>query len=170
MKMDDRIKDIIQEELTRAWDQIIKRIESLPDNNDNNGFISLPVLSPAGGSHDTQSGPVAKRALPEQFEEKYLAALKIYKEEINHSRVARELGVSISSAKKYYARLVNCGYLPQEEKELTDKEKEIVECIYVKKMSLAETARKLDCSITNVVRRRDSALSKGYIPPVDNFA
>ena len=168
MKLDVRISAIIDEELTIAWSRILDRIEDLPEDGsgDNSAPISLPV--PADPPPNSHTGSTAVSALPKQYKEQYLAALEIYKQEINHSRVARELGVSIGSAKKYYNRLVNCGYLPRIEKELSEGEKKVVECIYIKKMSLSATAKELNCSITNVVRRRDSALSKGYIPPEEN--
>lgn len=168
MKLDVRISSIIEEELTIAWSKILDRIEELPDNGDGPNSAPISASSPVGGSSKSKSGSAAVCALPEQYEEQYLAALEIYKDEINHSRVARELGVSIGSAKKYYNRLVNCGYLPRVEKELSEGEKKVVECIFVKKLSLSATAKELDCSITNVVRRRDSALSKGYIPPEED--
>lgn len=166
MKLDVRISSIIEEELTIAWSKILDRIEELPDDGDGtNTTVPISVPSPIGSP---SKGSAAPGELPKQYEEQYLAALEIYKEEINHSRVARELGVSIGSAKKYYNRLVNCGYLPRVEKELSEGEKKVVECIFVKKLSLSATAKELDCSITNVVRRRDSALSKGYIPPEED--
>ena len=162
MKLDARISAIIDEELTIAWSRILDRIEELSDDGD--GANTVPISVPSPKCSPSKSS-AADCALPEQYEAQYLAALEIYREEINHSRVARELGVSIGSAKKYYNRLVNCGYLPRIEKELSEGEKKVVECIFVKKLSLSATAKELDCSITNVVRRRDSALSKGYIPP-----
>ena len=133
MKLDARISSIIDEELTIAWSKILDRIEELPDEGCGENAAPISVPSPIDGPHKSHNGPMAVCALPEQYEEQYLAALEIYKKGINHSRVARELGVSIGSAKKYYNRLVNCGYLPRIEKELSEGEKKVVECIYVKK-------------------------------------
>lgn len=107
-----------------------------------------------------KDAPTRLPPLPEN--ENYTMALKLYKEKINHSKVARALGVSISSAKKYYGWLIRNGYLPAEEAELSDAEKRVVNCIFQRGLSLRETAEELGCSITNVVYRRDSALSKGY--------
>lgn len=105
---------------------------------------------------------ISRRAFPNP--EKYQMALEIYQEEKNHSRVARKLGITVNAAKKYYTWLVKNGYLPPEEAELSDAEQKVVRCIFEKGMSLTATAKELQCSVTNIVRRRDSAISKGYIP------
>ena len=132
------IKQIIDEELEVAVANITERIMKLAETAEE----------------------IDKKPFPNQ--ESYSKALAIYTKEINHSLVARSLGVSINAAKKYYNWLVINGYLPVENSELSESEKAVVNCIYNKKMSLQNTAKELNCSVTNVVNRRDAALRKGY--------
>lgn len=172
MELDARIMAIIREELTLAEERISERIESIFLSNgqeDADGFAScVPVNQPKppfeGGSYADDQKGISRRAFPNP--EKYQVALEIYQTEKNHSRVARELGITINAAKKYYTWLVKNGYLPSEEAELSDTELKVVHCIFEKGMSLTATAKELQCSVTNIVRRRDSAISKGYAPPV----
>jgi len=135
----DVIKEIIDEELAIASEHIIKRILEIAGN-----FVS------------------EQKPFPNN--ENYLKALTLYKREINHSLVARSLGISINAAKKYYNWLVINNYLPKENTELSEVEKAVVNCIYNKKMSLQCTAKELNCSVANVVYRRDTALRKGFSP------
>lgn len=172
MELDARITAIIREELALAEDQIVKRIESLlfeKEQGDTGRFASCvpanqPKLPFEGVSYADDQDGISRRAFPNP--EKYQVALEIYQTEKNHSRVARELGITINAAKKYYTWLVKNGYLPSEEAELSDTEQKVVHCIFEKGMSLTATAKELQCSVTNIVRRRDSAISKGYVPPV----
>lgn len=137
----DLIKQIINEELALASENITKRIFEIVETTDSN----------------SQQKPFPNN-------ENYPKALAIYKKEINHSLVARSLGISINAAKKYYNWLVINNYLPKENSELSASEKAVVNCIYNKNMSLQSTAKELNCSVTNVVYRRDAALRKGYKP------
>lgn len=89
----------------------------------------------------------------------------MYKKGKTHSAIAKELGVSILTVKRYYNWLVIHGFLTSKKEELSPREKEIVELLYKKKMSLREAADKLGCSVSNIVYFRNNALRKGYIPP-----
>ena len=138
--------EIIDEELSNAKQRILERI------------VPSCVSDELGTVEELRSFP---------NNEKYEHALALYKQEKNHSLVARSLGVSINAAKKYYIWLVINGYLPTENVELSEAEKKVVDCICRRKMSLNSTAQELGCSITNITRRRDSALSKGYCPDTE---
>lgn len=151
------IKTIIKEELQEAEARILARLSE--DHN--------AKMSPQNSLQ--VSAPVPKTSLPDN--ENYAIALELYENGESHSGVARELGVSINAVKKYYNWLVKHDYLPIVEAELSDAEKKVVDCIFNRKMSLRKTAQELNCSVTNVVYRRDSALRKGYDPneAVDNL-
>lgn len=141
------VKSVINEELTQAEIRILQRLT---------GAEEAPVANSL----------LHKKPLPEN--ENYKKALELYLADGNHSSVARSLGVSINAAKKYFNWLVKYGYLPIEDADLSDAELKVVECIFERGMSLRETAQELDCSVTNVVYRRDSALRKGYQPGSNN--
>lgn len=169
MELKESIAAIIGEELTFAEERITKRIERLLEQEDTAGFAGrVPVIQPKppfeGSAYADNQDRISRRAFPNP--EKYRVALEIYQTEKNHSRVARELGITINAAKKYYTWLVKNGYLPPEKAELSDAEQRVVHCIFEKGMSLSATAKELQCSVTNIVRRRDAAISKGYVPPV----
>lgn len=137
-----QIIQIINEELDEAKTRIIQRMNT------------EEVLQ-------TESTPPLK-PLPDN--ENYAKALSSYLAGGTHSGTAKELGVSMAQVKKYYTWLVKNGYLPIENAELSDAEQRVVDCIFVRKMSLRETAQELECSVSNVTYRRDSALRKGYVP------
>lgn len=170
MKIDKRILRIIEDEFEQAFSNIIEKIENLPESAEGDEDDTIPKSVPPTeeDASETDDKPEIIRKLPEGYEGTYLAALEIYKKEINHSRVARELGVSMSAARKYYKRLVNSGYLPKEQKELSKKEKEATTYRFVDKLSWAAISKKMNCSVTYVVRLVESALSKGYEPPADS--
>lgn len=137
-----QVIQIVQEELSEAEARIIKRLNT----EDKAQEKSIAPLKP----------------LPDN--ENYARALKSYLNGGTHSGTAKTLGVSMAQIKKYYTWLAKNGYLPKEDVELSDTEQRVVDYIYGKKMSLRETAKELDCSISNVTYRRDSALRKGYVP------
>lgn len=137
-----QIVQIIKEELLEAETRIIQRVnteEALQAD-------STPPLKP----------------LPDN--ENYVKALNSYLAGGTHSGTAKALGVSMAQVKKYYTWLVKNGYLPIENADLSEAEQRVVDCIFGRKMSLRETAQELDCSVSNVTYRRDSALRKGYVP------
>ena len=135
---------IIKEELSKAEVNIIQRLTAGEEPQQN-----IPV-------------PTPRKPLPGN--ENYLRALASYSTGGTHSGTAKDLGVSIAQVKKYYSWLVKEGYLETEKSELSEVEKRVVDCIYNKKMSLRETAKELECSVSNVTTRRDAALRKGYSP------
>lgn len=137
-----QIIQIIKEELSEAETRIIQRL------NDEGDF-------------QTDSTPPLK---PLPSNENYAKALNSYLSGGTHSGTAKELGVSMAQVKKYYTWLVKNGYLPIENTELSDAEQRVVDCIFGRKMSLRETAQELECSVSNVTYRRDSAFRKGYVP------
>lgn len=139
------VEQIVHEELAHAEEQIIRRLTSLYT-------ASIPV----------QSAPALTPLPPNP---KYKMALDSYLNGGTHSGTARQLGVSISAAKKYYNWLVAHGYLPPDKAELSEMEEKVAKCIFEDKCSLREAAKRFDCSVSNIVYRRDSALRKGYIPP-----
>ena len=151
------IEIIVREELQEAEARISARLRG-DDNAEMNIKESLQ-----------DSALVPKTSLPDN--ENYAIALELYEKGETHSGVARQLGVSINAVKKYYNWLVNHEYLPIVEAELSDAEQKVIDCIFKRKMSLRETAQALNCSVTNVVYRRDSALRKGYDPDkgIDNL-
>jgi DNA invertase Pin-like site-specific DNA recombinase len=138
----DVIKQIINEELKLAQERILDRLSKMELKEDSIG--SLPPL-------------------PEN--EKYEIALRLYRLGASHSEVSRQLETPMNNVKRYYNWLVNNKYLPIEHQDLSEREKQVVECIFEKGMSLNETAKELGISTPNVVQRRDSALRKGYKPP-----
>lgn len=140
------IKSIIQEELKEAEARIVARIRDL-----NNQELL---------AEDEVYNSATKIILPDN--KNYEIALEMYLDGKTHSAIARKLGVSINAVKKYYNWLVKHGYLPTENAELSDVELKVVDYIFNKKMSLRDTAKELNCSITNIAYRRDSALRKGY--------
>lgn len=142
------IETIIKEELKEAEKRILTRL----GGTKNIDFVN------EGQNYSVT--PTTKTQLPDNGN--YKIALDLYLGGETHSGVARKLNVSINAVKKYYNWLVKHGYLPVEEAELSEAESKVVDCIYNKKMSLRETAKVLQCSMTNVVYRRDSALRKGY--------
>lgn len=137
-----QIIQIIKEELFQAETRIIQRLNT-EDAPQADGTSPL-------------------KPLPDN--ENYVKALNSYLAGGTHSGTAKELGVSMAQVKKYYTWLVKNGYLPIENADLSEAEQRVVDCIFEKKMSLRETAKELDCSISNVTYRRDSALRKGYVP------
>jgi DNA-directed RNA polymerase specialized sigma subunit len=137
-----QIIQIINEELDEAKTRIIQRLNT-------EEVLQTESTSPL-------------KPLPDN--ENYAKALSSYLSGGTHSGTAKELGVSMAQVKKYYTWLVKNGYLPIENTELSDAEKRVVDCIFVRKMSLRETAQELECSVSNVTYRRDSALRKGYVP------
>ncbi|MBF7082990.1 hypothetical protein IT084_08375 [Desulfallas sp. Bu1-1] len=142
------IQKIVHEELEAAYSRIIERLEdSGPDDN------SCPGL------------PEDLPPLPNN--PKYQKALDLYLEGASHSQVSRELGTSMNNVKRYYNWLVNHGYLNAPEEPLSEREQEVVKCLFEKGMSLVKTAQHLGISVPNVVQRRDSALRKGYKIPLD---
>lgn len=147
------IETIVREELQEAEARILARLRG--DDN--------AKMNTEGSLQD--SAFVPKTPLPDN--ENYAMALELYKSGEKHSGVARKLGVSINAVKKYYNWLVKHGYLPIVKAKLSDAEQKVVDCIFNRKMSLRETAQELNCSVTNVVYRRDSALRKGYDPDKD---
>ncbi len=170
--MRKEITRIINEELNFAEERIVARLEDLMmgGREQNAPRPVLPKPPVVGGAYADAGdrGSTERQPSPKPFPnpEKYQRALELYQEEKNHSRVARELGITINAAKKYYTWLVKNGYLPMEEAELSEAEQKVVRCIYEEGMSLTAAAKKLQCSVTNIVRRRDSAISKGYVPTV----
>lgn len=138
------IARIINEELSKAEIRIIKRLNF--DEQQKTKIIEQNPVKP----------------LPEN--ENYAKALKLYLNGGTHSGTAKAIGVSMAQVKKYYTWLVNNGYLPVENAELSEVEQHVVDCVFNKKMSLRETAQELGCSVSNVTYRRDSALRKGYVP------
>lgn len=148
------IEKIIKEEINSAMVKILERLKESDDTLDITDTRQMSISM-------TESKP-----LPDN--EKYSKALNLYRNGETHSGVARELGVSVNAVKKYYNWLVNNGYLPVEDTDLSEAEQKVVECIYSHKMSLRKTALMLGCSVTNVVYRRDSALRKGYNPNIDD--
>jgi predicted transcriptional regulator len=137
-----QIIQIINEELDEAKTRIIQRMNT-------EEVLQTESTSPL-------------KPLPDN--ENYAKALSSYLAGGTHSGTAKELGVSMAQVKKYYTWLVKNGYLPIENAELSDAEQRVVDCIFVRKMSLRETAQELECSVSNVTYRRDSALRKGYVP------
>lgn len=165
--MHKEVTRIISEELNFAEERIVARLEDLMMGGREQS-TPRPVLSKppvVGGAYADAGDRESTDRQPFPNPEKYQRALELYQEEKNHSRVARELGITINAAKKYYTWLVKNGYLPKEKAELSKAEQKVVHCIYEEGMSLTAAAKKLQCSVTNIVRRRDSALSKGYISP-----
>lgn len=147
------VEKIISEELQEAKKRIVERLR----NGDKEPVPGYTVTLP--------ESIIPKKPLPANA--KYKTALELYKSGENHSEIARQLGVSLNATKKYYNWLVKHGYLPVIKEELSAAEKRVV--TYLDKgMSLRETANKLDCSVTNVVYRRDSAIRKGYKIGQDN--
>lgn len=145
-----QIQEIVAEELLEAEKRICSRLVSLLSDNDddtNNCQTVKPPLKP----------------LPDN--ENYAKALEMYKADGTHSGVARELGVSILTAKRYFNWLVINGYLDAPKEELSQREKDVVKLLFENNMSLRQAAEELGCSINNVVYFRNSALRKGYTPP-----
>lgn len=160
--MYQKIQEIIMEEFQSAERRILKRIYEEVEGVTQPKGVSAGVLPESEGQ--TESGEAGrKRELPEN--PKYKAALELYKKGETHSAVARALDVSISTAKNYYNYLVINKWLEVEAEELSKVEQKVVECIYVRKMSVRETAKELGCSVTNVINRRNSAIRKGYQTP-----
>lgn len=137
----EAIRLIITEELSTAQDRINERLSHLSFIDDS---ADLPPL-------------------PEN--EKYAQALELYQNGASHSEVVRQLKTPMNNVKRYYSWLVNKGYLPIKEQELSEREKQVTTCIYEEGLSLNATAQKLKISVPNVVQRRDNALRKGYKPP-----
>jgi DNA-directed RNA polymerase specialized sigma subunit len=144
------IETVIKEELKEAEVRILSRLSKAMN-------IHLNVDDLANNSSS-----ISKTPLPDN--ENYAIALELYLSGGTHSAVAKKLGVSINAVKKYNNWLVKHGYLPVEDAELSEAELKVVDCIYNRKMSLRATANELNCSMTNVVYRRDSAIRKGYSP------
>nr|WP_010245827.1 sigma-70 family RNA polymerase sigma factor [Acetivibrio cellulolyticus] len=139
-----QIAKIIKEELLKAEERIIQRLTS--------------------DEPPQQSDPSTSPRKPLPGNDNYAKALASYLNGGTHSGTAKELGVSMAQVKKYYNWLVKHGYLEVENAELSEVEQHVVNCIYKKKMSLRETAQELECSVSNVTFRRDSAIRKGYVP------
>lgn len=148
------IEQIVHEELTQAGQEIIRRLLDLCKEHP----PVQPVLVPTCPAPSAALTPLPPNP-------KYQAALNSYRAGGTHSGTARLLGVSISAAKKYYNWLVAHGYLPQDETELSEMEEKVAKCIFEDRCSLREAAKRFNCSVSNIVYRRDSALRKGYIPP-----
>ncbi len=146
----DYLEKVIAEELREAELRIFSRIV------DGNKELFLEENSTYIVENKT------KNPLPDN--QNYAIALNLYLSGETHSAIARKLSVSINAVKKYYNWLVKHGYLPIDKAELSDAELKVVDCVYNRSMSLRETANELNCSMTNVVYRRDSALRKGYNP------
>lgn len=145
--MDNDLRRIIEEELEFAKARIFERLNGV--NRDQLTDEDAEVLAP----------------LPDN--EKYKQALELYKEGSSHSKVARDLNVSMGSAKRYFNWLVVNGYLEAEPEELSEREKDVVERLFLRGMSLNKTAEDLGVSVSNVIQRRNNAIRKGYKPPVD---
>lgn len=151
MLYNDDIRRIISEELSEAEKRIYTR-------------LSLEEAIKVMKDDDNAIAKVKNSAKELPKNENYEKALDMYKKGGTHSAVARELKVSILTAKRYYNWLVINGFLTSEKEELSPKEKEIVGLLYEKKMSLRNAADKLGCSVSNVVYFRNNALRKGYKP------
>jgi len=133
---------VVKEELARAEVNIMQRLLGL-------------------GSHGISvTGEMQVKSLPEN--PKYAMALSMYKNGGTHSGVAKALGVSVAKAKDYYSWLVKHDYLPPETGELSAIERQVVDCLYDKGMSLTEAATALNCAVANITTRRDSAMKKGF--------
>jgi DNA-binding NarL/FixJ family response regulator len=139
------VKRVVTEELEKADASIIERL----------------FKNPPG---DAQANPPVE-LLPLPSNEKYKQALDLYRAGASHSRVSKELGTPMNNTKRYYNWLVKNGHLTAPEEPLSEREGEVVDCIFNKGMSLSKTASHLGISIANVSQRRDSALRKGYKPP-----
>jgi DNA-binding CsgD family transcriptional regulator len=138
------VKRIVSEELERAESGIIERL-----------FKTLPG--------DVQANP-PEELPPLPSNPKYKQSLDLYRSGASHSRVSKELGTPMNNTKRYYNWLVKNGHLTAPEEPLSEREGEVVDCIFKQGMSLSKTAGHLGISIANVSQRRDSALRKGYRP------
>lgn len=136
------IKQIIDDELALAKKRILDRLSALETG---------------------EEGIKPSKPLPKN--KNYETAWKLYRQGASHSEVSRELGTPMNNTKRYYNWLVIHGYLTAKPQALSEREKQVVQCLYEEGLSVTETARKLGISAPNVVQRRDNALRKGYTPP-----
>lgn len=137
---------IISEEIEGLKERIINRIISKVDID----------------SQDSNQYKEAKTPLPQN--EKYEKTLKLIHEGKSQSEIARILGVSIQTVRRYVTWLIINGYVSDEQtSSLTKKEIEVANLIYKDSKTLGEVAKEMNCSVENIKLINDNISSKGHV-------
>lgn len=143
------LKKIIKQEMQSAEERIINRIQEIDSE-----------LEDVIEKKDEVN--IFQTPLPEN--ENYQKTLELLLDGKNQSEIARILGVSVQSIRRYVNWLTRNGhYEGTKNTELTDREERISKLIYDQNKSLTEVASIMQCTIENVKSMHDNLIAKGYL-------
>ncbi|WP_238883885.1 winged helix-turn-helix transcriptional regulator [Clostridium sp. YIM B02551] len=146
----ERIKQIIQQELRIAEGRIIERIEEIFD--DENVIVENEEIDYSEG----------ETPLPQN--KNYRKTLELLNEGKSQSEIAKILGVSIQTTRRYINWLIRNGhYEDNVTTEFTDREEQLAELVYRDNNSLSGAATLMGCTVENAKAVHDNLIAKGYL-------
>lgn len=146
----ERLREIIRQEMETAEERIISRLQEVEDGSE-------PEIEDEDYDYSNLQTP-----LPENIN--YQITLDFLNEGKNQSEIARILGVSVQSIRRYTSWLIRNGhYEGSGNVELTDREEQVASLVYEENKSLSEVASIMGCTVENVKAMHDNLITKGYL-------